>query len=324
MSDNKFKRKFEWEETIPKIEGKGNIFHDEIFAFKVGSSQIIKISVSLFNDHSFTRCMVKATEGLELLSGLFNLRLECILHKWGVQGSGKCILTTRDLLEKLKSGIEVKQDQSPAGEFMYTNHIGKKVTYNLTIEIELKKKKKSSPENYLKLPELLFMKKELCDIKLICEGKTFECLKSVLTSRSEVFEAMFKSGTKMVESESGEVKIEDAKADTLENMIYFMYHDKVLDEKMIKADLLILAERYNVQPLTAVCVEYLEENLSLENAVDVLVSANLTNKKALFDVAEQFVWENREILAKTNAWNELSENDPILFNKIMKAMLKIE
>merc|ERR1719219_479558 len=104
---------------------------------------------------------------------------------------------------------------------------------------------------------------------------------------------MFKSGTKMVESESGEVKIEDVRTDTMETMIYFIYHDKVLDEKMINPDLLILAERYNIQPLTAVCVEYLRANLSVENALDVLVSADLTDKKALFDVATQFVLENR-------------------------------
>merc|ERR1711874_307091 len=165
---------------------------------------------------------------------------------------------------------------------------------------------------------------ELCDIKLICEGKTFECLKSVLISRSDVFEAMFKSGTKMTESESGEVKIYDVKADTLETMIYFIYHDKVSNEKKINADLLILAERYNVRPLTALCVEYLGENLSVENALDVLVSANLTNKKVLFDAAADFVLKNRGNLVETDAWNKLSENDPILFKKIVKAMLKME
>merc|ERR1719228_2250129 len=114
------------------------------------------------------------------------------------------------------------------------------------------------------------MKKKLSDVKLLCDGKAFECHKLVLSCRSDVFEAMFTN--KMVESQSGEVKIEDVKADALEIMIYFMYHDKVLDEKMINSDLLMLADRYNVQSLTTVCIEYLEQNLSLKNALDVLVS----------------------------------------------------
>merc|ERR1719369_2319195 len=105
----------------------------------------------------------------------------------------------------------------------------------------------------------------------------------------------------MVESESGEVKIKDVKAETLETMIYFIYHDKVLDEKMINADLLILADRYNIQPLKASCVEYLSQNLSLENAVDVLVSAHLTNQETLFNMAKNFVWDNKKIQSSSTA-----------------------
>ena len=37
---------------------------------------------------------------------------------------------------------------------------------------------------------------------------------------------------KCEESKSGEVKIEDFDADTVESMVYFMYHNKVSDEKM--------------------------------------------------------------------------------------------
>ena len=167
------------------------------------------------------------------------------------------------------------------------------------------------------------MKKELSDVKLLCEGKTFDCHKLVLVCQSDVFEAMLKKETKMVESESAEVKIEDTKAETLENMIYFMYHDKV-DEKKINSNLLILADRYNVKSLTSMCIQYLEENLSLENALDVLTAANLTSKKDLFDAAAKFVFENKQSVVKTEAWKELSENHPDLIVKIMKAMLNFE
>ena len=167
------------------------------------------------------------------------------------------------------------------------------------------------------------MKKELSDVKLLCEGKTFDCHKLVLVCQSDVFEAMLKKETKMVESESAEVKIEKTKAETLENMIYFMYHDKV-DEKKINSDLLILADRFNVKSLTFICIEYLEENLSLENALDVLAAAHLTSKKDLFHVTANFVYEYKENVVKTDAWKELSEDHPDLIFKIMKAMLNFE
>ena len=158
----------------------------------------------------------------------------------------------------------------------------------------------------------------------IPEEKIFECHKIALSCQSEVFEAMFKDGTKMVESESGEVKIDDAKADTLENMIYFMYFNKILDEKRINPDLLILADRYMVKSLTAFCVEHFKQNLSFGNALEVLVSAYVTpNQKALFNSAAKFVCENRKKLVKTENWKELS-NDATLMQKVFLAMLNVE
>ena len=79
-------------------------------------------------------------------------------------------------------------------------------------------------------------------MKLLCDGKIFECHKLVLSCQSEVFETMFKS--EMVESKSGEVPIDGVKADVLQNLIYFMYHDKVLNEEVINTDLLLLAHMY--------------------------------------------------------------------------------
>ena len=78
------------------------------------------------------------------------------------------------------------------------------------------------------------------------------------------------------EEESGEVKIENFKPKTVENMVYFMYHDNIMNEENMDPDLLILADKYNVRGLMKYCVEYFEENLSLENALDVLVSTHLT------------------------------------------------
>ena len=80
------------------------------------------------------------------------------------------------------------------------------------------------------------MKKYLCDIKLVCDEKIFECHKNVLSCQSDVFEAMFKEKSTYNESKSGVMKIEDFDADVVESMVYFMYHENVLDEKMANSD----------------------------------------------------------------------------------------
>ena len=82
----------------------------------------------------------------------------------------------------------------------------------------------------------------------------------------------------MIESKSGKVEIDDFKADTVETMVYFMYNDNVLDEKLVNPDLFRLAEKYNIKNLVDFCAKYLEENLSLENVLDVLVTSHLMDR----------------------------------------------
>ena len=108
------------------------------------------------------------------------------------------------------------------------------------------------------------------------------------------------------------------------NMVYFMYHDTVACKEYVDSDLLLLAEKYNVRGLMNHCVKYLEENLSLENALDVLVSSHLTNQKRLFDAATKFAYENKGLLVKTELWKELLETNPKLANKITMTMLELE
>jgi speckle-type POZ protein len=128
----------------------------------------------------------------------------------------------------------------------------------------------------------------------------------------------------VVESESGKVEIVDFKAKIVAKMVYFMYHDNLINKENVNSDLLILAEKYNIRGLINYCVKYLEENLSLENALDVLVSSHLTNQKRLFDAATKFAIENKGLLVKTESWKELLETNPKLANKIAMTMLELE
>ena len=120
------------------------------------------------------------------------------------------------------------------------------------------------------------------------------------------------------------MEIVDFKAKTVAKMVYFMYHDNLINKENMDSDLLILAEKYNIRGLMNYCVKYFEENLSLENALDVLVSSHLTNQKRLFDAATKFAYENKGLLVKTESWKELLETNPKLANKIAMTMLELE
>ena len=88
--------------------------------------------------------------------------------------------------------------------------------------------------------------------------------------------------------------------------------------------LLRLAHKYNIADLTSFCVDYLMDNISLDNALDVLITAHLTNQDSLFDVTANFIWAKRGNLVKTEWWKELSEKNPRLVAKLTNSMLKLE
>ena len=180
----------------------------------------------------------------------------------------------------------------------------------------------AAPQKTLTLGKKLFMAKSTCDMKIICEGKTFDCHKCVLCCQSDVFEAMF-SNIETIEAKSGEVEINDIQADTMETLLYFLYNEEVKETKLINANLLCIADKYNLIGLMGVCTEYLKKNLCFENAVDVLVAAHLTNQKDLFDTTSNFVKKNEGNLNKTSAWKEFKKTNPTMAIDILSSILKL-
>ena len=78
---------------------------------------------------------------------------------------------------------------------------------------------------FQKLNEKLFLNRECTgDLKIICQGEVFNCHELVLSCQSDVFCTMLSSG-KMLESKSGEVKIDDVKPEVMEILLHFIYHD---------------------------------------------------------------------------------------------------
>ena len=72
------------------------------------------------------------------------------------------------------------------------------------------------------------------------------------------------------------------------------------------------------------CTIYLERNLCLENALDVLVAAELTNQTSLFDSAAKFVQKTQGKKNKTGAYKEMLEKDPKFIANVMSKMFDVE
>ena len=177
----------------------------------------------------------------------------------------------------------------------------------------------------LSLLEKLYAEKEFVDLKILCDEKTFECHKNVLSCQSEVFKTMIKNKT-LIEKETGIMKIEekDISSESMEQFVYFLYHETLKDSEKISIELLMLADKYNIRGLLDECSKYFESNLSLENALDVLVTAEITNQKNLFEAASRFVCKNIGILRKSSAYQDLLKNNPSMLAIVFSNMLDVK
>ena len=192
------------------------------------------------------------------------------------------------------------------------------------LKAELKTKEEDC-ENLHSLAGKLYYEKEFTDVKIVCVDKTFDCHKAVLSCQNEVLKTMIKNkGSTEKQAALMEIYENDVNSITMEQLLFYVYHEKVKDIQMINTDLLRAADKYNVLSLFDMCVEYLQSNLSLENALDVLVSAELINQKNLFDSASRFVRRNTGRLNKTGAYKEMFEKDPKFIAIVMSKFLDVE
>ena len=167
--------------------------------------------------------------------------------------------------------------------------------------------------------------KEFVDVKIVCNEKTFDGHKAVLSCRSEVFKTIIRNKS-LTEKQAAvmEINENDFNYETMEQVLFYFYHGNVKDDEMIDTDLLRAADKYEVVGLLHICAEYLESNLDFDNALDVLVAAELTNQKALFESAATFVRENPGKMNKTGAYKEMREKDTKFIAIVMDKVFDIE
>merc|ERR1719483_1964020 len=190
----------------------------------------------------------------------------------------------------------------------YYHHMGYGGIYELTI-IDFVKPIPSYVKPVPTLASKLFSGKKFSDFKIICDSKTIDCHKNVLGTQSDVFETMFLN-MDLNEAKSGEVEIEDFDFDTVETLIYFLYNGFYQqDNKLINTKLLYAADKYNVSGLVGMCVTFLKCNLSVDNALEILVASHHLNQEDLFNAASNFVCCP---LFPHGAWEEMFKTNPTL------------
>ena len=164
----------------------------------------------------------------------------------------------------------------------------------------------------------LLLDTETSDVVLLCQGEQIRAHKLILSARSPVFKAMLQS--QMLESTKGEIRIEDAEKDVLKEMLSYIYKIDI-DVNFVKfKELLVLADKYQVDDLLKYCEEQIIKSLNNENALEVGIFAETHNANNLLEECIHFILNNvPHSLSKD--WVEKIEGSPKMMVKMIKYFL---
>ncbi len=145
-------------------------------------------------------------------------------------------------------------------------------------------------KNVLKVLSNLRHSETSHDIKFVVDKQQFGANVYWLGAVSPVFFSMFHHNFR--ESTYRTIFIEDAEADVFFQFLNFIYGINPSFEDGMAESLLILADKYFVDPLKLQCIEILFKILSTENAIRILVLADRLSISDLYKTTENYMVEN--------------------------------
>lgn len=145
----------------------------------------------------------------------------------------------------------------------------------------------------------------LTDVVVRTREKDFPCHKVILAASSQVFRAMFES--EMKESVNNVVDLRNVfDATTVKNVLYYMY-TKQAPPDMAKNCLTLLsaADYFQLDLLKRLCVQTLCQTITVENAADILQLAEKYNIEVLQKVSVNFIVTHSKQVVLTPSWKSI-------------------
>ena len=123
---------------------------------------------------------------------------------------------------------------------------------------------------------------------------------------SPVLAAMFQHDCK--ESRNLVVNVEDVSPEVFQEILRFLYTGSIHEMDKFAMDLLVAADKYQMDSLKEECASTLSKKLVVNNAVRILVLAHLHNCPELLQSALDFMVENANAIVALPDWKELMKN----------------
>lgn len=155
---------------------------------------------------------------------------------------------------------------------------------------------------------------ETKDIELVIGDTTFKAHKFVLVANSTVFRAMFQHNLK--EKQEASIKIDDTNVETFRVFLKYLYTRQIDNVNDVTEDLMILADKYDVQSLKDNCDTLLSFSMTPEIAINSWIKAHLCNAPALKETAVKVIKQNFDEIQKSENLMQMFNAYPDLLKDI--------
>ena len=156
------------------------------------------------------------------------------------------------------------------------------------------------------------------DVKVKCGDASFECSKFMLTSMSPVFRSMFEAN--MIESQTNVIEIVDLQPEVLAEMLQYIHTGLIPNVRNFPQDLLVAADRYQLERLKSSCQEILIDSLDVENCISFLTLSDIYNALNLRRAALKYVTKNMTSISSSCDWRKELSGFPSLMADMIETL----
>ncbi|XP_077981578.1 BTB/POZ domain-containing protein 19-like [Glandiceps talaboti] len=155
----------------------------------------------------------------------------------------------------------------------------------------------------------LINQKEMSDVKFIVGGsrRTVFAHRCILSTRCEVFRAMFSDQAASGEDSTVPFVLSDVDPDIFLAVLEFLYTNCVTLNGKIAIEVLASSIEYGLDDLRRLCVEYLIDTLAVNNACEAMQAAVTYGQDELRETCLEFTENNTKTVFKTKGFHEMSE-----------------
>ena len=159
------------------------------------------------------------------------------------------------------------------------------------------------------------------DVTLEIDGREFKAHRAILAARSPVFLAMFYNT--MEEQKNGRVEIRDLSSEIFSEVLEYIYTGRSPNLEKFANSLLSAADKYQLERLKLMCEEALCSNLTVENACDTLILADLHTAEHLKETCINFINSHVSEVMDSRGWRILCNHSHLLA-EAFKALASIQ